>query len=116
MSYNYNPYLPQYQSQQHLIYKMLPVSSIEEINSTPVDFNGAPTYFHNQPTDEIYIKQFDVRTGLSNLQVYNRKINESKPKNENPLEKDLNVIKQRLDTLEKALSNNEEPEEKPKRK
>ena len=114
-----NPYLNTFNAyqNQHQVYKLIPISSIEEANSTPVEFNGSPTYFHNQATNEIYIKQFDVKTGLSNLQVFSRNLTNTTPKNNiNTFEKDLDIIKQKLEALEKALVVDEEIEEKPKRK
>lgn len=60
-------YMPQYRP---MVYRTLPVSSEAEMNSITVDFNGTPTYFHNQLTNEIYVKQFDIKTGLTTTQKF----------------------------------------------
>jgi hypothetical protein len=115
MAFNYqNPYFnnfqPPYQA-QHQIYKMLPISSIEEANNIPVDFNGTPTYFHNQTTNEIYIKQFDVKTGLASIQQFKR-IDSLPQKPETSSE--LKTIQDRLDGLYKLLTPSPDEEDKPK--
>ena len=116
MSYGY-PYLNPYLNQQPQIYRVIPISNIEEANKMSVDFNGTPTYFHNQATNEIYIKQFDVKTGLSNLQVFSRASSNGKSKNDiNPFEESLNTINKKLDTLAEMFNKDEEEIEKPKKK
>lgn len=117
MAFGYS-YMNQYPYQtQPQFYRVIPISSIDEANKMPVDFNGTPTYFHNQATNEIYIKQFDVKTGLSNLQVFSRALKGDKTeKNINPYEEDFNAIKQKLDTLTEMFNKDEEENEKPKKK
>ena len=53
-----------------MVYRALPVSSEAEVNNITVDFNGMPTYLHNQSTNEIYVKQFDIKTGLTSTQKF----------------------------------------------
>lgn len=52
-----------YQPQQQNFSKAFTVTSKEQATNTPVDFNGLPTFFYNQNANEVYLKQFDVRTG-----------------------------------------------------
>ena len=99
--YGYNPY---YNSQPQQInptqsYKVIPVSSKNETNSAIADFNGTPLYFHNQSNNEIYIKQFDIKTGVTTLQEFKRvepSIMDEKDKvNINPYENDFKAINDR---------------------
>lgn len=95
---------------QPMMYRALPVSSEAEINNITVDFNGMPTYFHNQLTNEIFIKQFDIKTGITTLQKYVKFEGDSKPNNENKeqekeniLEKQINGLNDRIDTLQSMI-------------
>ena len=57
------PYMRQFQQpfySNQTGYKVMPISNEAEINNYTVDFNGTPTYFHNQTTNEILLKQFDL--------------------------------------------------------
>ena len=112
----YNPYQmqqfqhPQQQTPQS--FKLIPVSSKNEVNSFITDFNGTPVYFHNQATNEIYIKQFDIKTGLAKIQEFKHSESDlSHVENENninPYEKDFKALNERFDTLFEILK----PEEK----
>lgn len=104
----YNPYLPhqnyqQVQQNTPQSFKLIPVSSKNEVNSFITDFNGTPVYFHNQATNEIYIKQFDIKTGLAKIQEFKHVESDlshvEKENNINPYEKDFNAINERLDGL-----------------
>ena len=100
-------YIPNYRlyPNQQMFYKTLPVMSESEINNITVDFNGSPTYFHNQATNEIYIKQFDIRTGITNMQKYVKAeaLNEIK-QSEEVNKKDFEALNSRLDNLEDILT------------
>lgn len=102
----YNSYQNPYMFNNSIPYRVMPISNIEEVNRTPVDFNGSPTYFHNQTNNEIYVKQFDVRTGLSNLQVFKRQVETDK--DINPYERKFEAINQRLDALAELFDKQEE--------
>lgn len=102
-----------YQQQQFRPYslKVVPVASEVEINNFTTDFNGIPTYFHNQATNEIVIKQFDIRTGVTSMQKFikadeqGHEISEGKSKIDiNTLDEKLNSINDRLACLEKTLA------------
>ena len=91
-------------------YRAIPVSSEAEINSVTVDFNGMPTYFHNQVTNEIFVKQFDMKTGITTLHKYIKFEGDSKPNNEsknesniNLYKKDFNALNERIDGLKQMI-------------
>ena len=95
-----------------MFYKALPVTSEAEMNTYTVDFNGMPTYFHNQASNEIYIKQFDIRTGLTTTQKFIKFEADNKPNNESKTEDNINLFKEdfealnsRLNGLEKMIEN-----------
>ena len=50
--------------------KAFTVTTKEQATNTPVDFNGLPTFFYNQNANEVYLKQFDVRTGSAIWKEY----------------------------------------------
>lgn len=94
------------------IYKALPVTSEAEMNTYTVDFNGMPTYFHNQATNEIYVKQFDIRTGLTTTQKFIKFEGDSKPISESKIENNKDIYKEdfeaingRLNGLQKMIEN-----------
>ena len=108
-NYNSLAYQPQFRPQM-TFYKALPVTSEAEMNTYTVDFNGMPTYFHNQATNEIYVKQFDIKTGLTTTQKYikfeadSKLINESKnEKGINTYKEDFNALNERLNRIENLL-------------
>ena len=111
-NFNSLQYQPQFRPQMQMFYKALPVTSEAEMNTYTVDFNGMPTYFHNQALNEIYVKQFDIKTGLTTTQKYIKFEADSKPNNESKTEKGINIYKDdfealndRLDGLEKMIKN-----------
>ena len=99
-------YLPQFRPQM-TGYKVLPVSSEIEMNNITVDFNGTPTYFHNQNLNEIYVKQFDIKTGLTTTQKFIKSDNAGHEitgvKSDFDIktyQEELNALKDRLTALE----------------
>lgn len=110
-NYGFNPYQQQQfhqtQQQNSQSFKLIPVSSKNEVNSFITDFNGTPAYFHNQATNEIYIKQFDIKTGLAKIQEFKHVesdlSHDEEQNNINPYEKDFKAINERLDVIEQLL-------------
>jgi hypothetical protein len=105
-------YLQQPQYARPMFYKALPIANEAEMNNYTVDFNGMPTYFHNQATNEIFVRQFDFRTGLTTTQKFIKSepsstpVNESKEENNRDLYKaDFEALNGRLNGLEKMIEN-----------
>lgn len=105
-------YLQQPQFARPMFYKALPIANEAEMNNYTVDFNGMPTYFHNQATNEIFVRQFDFRTGLTSTQKFIKFEPSSKPnlesKEENNIDlykKDFDALNGRLNGLEKMIEN-----------
>ena len=99
----FNSYRP-----MQMFYKALPVTSEAEMNTYTVDFNGMPTYFHNQATNEIYVKQFDIRTGLTTTQKFIKFEPDSKPNNESKDADNINLYKEELNAIYSKLDGLEE--------
>lgn len=97
-------YLQQPQFARPMFYKALPIANEMEMNNYTVDFNGMPTYFHNQATNEIYVKQFDIRTGLTTTQKFIKFEGNSKPNNEGKSESNINLLKEDFDALNGRLN------------
>ena len=111
-----NQFMPQYQHSQAQIqnnqgYRIIPISNKSETNSVIADFNGNPIYFHNQANNEIYIKQFDIKTGLAKLQEY-KKVEIDNPidnkEQANPYQDEFRLINERLEELKEMIK----PQEK----
>ena len=109
---NYLQQPQQYGNYRPMFYKALPIANEAEMNNYTVDFNGMPTYFHNQATNEIYVKQFDIRTGLTTTQKFIKFEPASKPnlesKEENNIDlykEELNAIYGKIDGLQEAIKN-----------
>ena len=90
--------------------RIVPVASDLEISNYTSDFNGMPTYFHNQATNEIVIKQFDIRTGITSVQKFIRSdgagndLTPAKPEMDiSKYDDKLSVIDDRLEGLEKSI-------------
>jgi len=97
-------------SLQQNVLKMYAVTNKEEATATPVDFNGIPTFFYNQSTNEIYKKQFDINSGLAVLQEFkkNEPLQEPESKenevpNINPYEDDFKALNDKIDGLRKTF-------------
>ena len=108
MAYNFTNYGQQYQ--RPMGYKVMPVANEFEMNNVTVDFNGTPTYFHNQNSNEIYVRQFDMKTGMTTTQKYiksdglNGGLTEVKAEsNINLYEEKFNALNERLDGLKEML-------------
>ena len=108
----YNYYQPQTQPQylnqrqNNLFLKGRPVSSIEEVKSMPIDFDGSIFYFPDLANNRIYTKQINL-DGTASLCMYELK----------PIEPQLTtdyVTRQEFkETLEK-LFNMKQSREQPK--
>lgn len=70
-NYGYQP--PRYQQQSQYInfLKGRPVSSLEEVRATSIDFDGSVFYFPDLANQKIYTKQINM-DGTSTLQMYQR--------------------------------------------
>ena len=51
--------------QPQMQYRIVPVTSRNEAEAITPDINGAPTFFFNRGSNEVYLKQMDMQTGLS---------------------------------------------------
>lgn len=65
----YNYYQQPPQQIRPINLKGRPVSSIEEVRATAVDFDGSIFYFPNLANDKIYTKQINL-DGTSSIKVY----------------------------------------------
>ena len=99
---NYRPYFNQ------VFYKVVPVMSENETNNITVDFNGTPTYFHNQSNNEIYIKQFDFRSGLTTVQRFVKSEHDSKPTDDSKTDESINIPKKDFEALNERLNSFEQ--------
>lgn len=100
-------YLPQMRN-----YRAIPVSSEAEMNNITVDFNGTPTYFHNQNLNEIYVKQFDIKTGLTSIQKFIKADGTETAENDKnghidikTLEENLTALNERVNSLSEIIEN-----------
>ena len=102
-----NPYQqPMYRQFSH---KLFPISNDSEMASMAVDYSGNPTYFHNQATDEIYIKYFELKTGLTPIIKYVREDKLVQPKQEQAqpatnYDEKFNQLNAKFDTVLALLS------------
>ena len=83
-----------YQPNYRNFYKAIPIASEMEIGNITVEYNGMPTYFHNQSSDEIYVKYFDIKTGLTPITKY---VRADKPIDESKEEEKANMYENKRD-------------------
>lgn len=92
-----------YQPNYRTFYKAVPIGSELEMGNIAVEYNGMPTYFHNQSTDEICVKYFDIKTGLTPIAKYVRSdkaVDESEEEEKtNMYDEKINAINERIDEL-----------------
>lgn len=92
------------QNQPTQCYKIIPISDKKDTNTAIADFNGTPIYFHNQSNNEIYIKQFDIKTGVTTLQEFKRVENGIEAQqNQNFYERDFKSLNNKIDILQKSF-------------
>lgn len=83
---NYNPYQtavpqqPRFQFQDPNFLKGRPVTSIEEVRATPIDFDGSIFYFPDLTNNRIYTKQINM-DGTPLFKVYELKALPLEPQN-----------------------------------
>ena len=94
-------YLPQ--PMRSTGYRVIPIANEFEMNSITVEFNGTPTYFHNQNTNEIYAKQFDIKTGLTTTQRFIRADNAQAPNSKDNTQPDTDLYTEKIDKLNERL-------------
>ena len=107
MTYGFGNY-NQYQQNRQMFYKAIPIANESDMNNITVDFNGTPTYFHNQMTNEIYVRQFDIRTGLTTTQKFVRFEPSNKPiegsENNRDYKEELEAIYGKINGLEEKIN------------
>ena len=92
--------------------KVVPVSNIDEANAYQVDLiYGLPTFFYNKSKNEIYIKQFDTKSGSAIFKTYGEIPSENTPKieeqpsiNVNPYEEEFKRLNEGIDSLHRMLA------------
>ena len=96
-SYGYQPQLqPQFSRPQYINFlKGRPVSSIEEVRATSVDFDGSISYFPDIANNKIYTKQVNM-DGTSTVLMYEMK--------EIPAQQEVNNDFITREEFEKAIS------------
>lgn len=99
-----NPYL----NQQVQGLRVMFVSNKEEANATPIDISGNPSFFYNRGSNEIYVKQFDVKTGITTFQRFVKSDIEPESENKaNLYDEQFKMITDRLDELQSMLNKKE---------
>lgn len=78
------------------------VSNKDEANATPIDVSGNPNFFYNRGLNEIYVKQFDVKTGITTFQKFVKTENETEEKSD-PYKEQFDLITKRLDEMQEKL-------------
>ena len=95
--YTQNTFTPQ---PQQIQYRMVPVTTRNEADATIPDVNGAPSFFFNRGTNEIYLKQIDLQTGVSIFKEYIEK-----PVNQVPVTPAISIemLNEKLDSIKALL-------------
>ena len=113
------PYRQNYTQPYNQGFKVIPIANESELNNITVDYMGVPSYFHNQSTNEIFIKQFDIRTGITNLQKFiksdgaGHEISHAKEQESIDLYKEqINSINDRIDGLKEIIEKMKEDKKK----
>lgn len=95
-----NPY---YQPQLRVVL----VNNIDEANRIPADINGNPQFFYNKNTNEIYVKQFFMSTGITTFDKYAKAgddlSGEKDEKGVKLYEEDFKALNDRIDGLYKMF-------------
>lgn len=96
----YQPPRPQYMDQAQIGIKGRPVSSIEEVKATSIDFDGSIFFFPDLANRKIYTKQINL-DGTSTLNVYELK--------NTPIEPDFSryITREEFEQALAALKNEE---------
>lgn len=89
-------------------YNTRAVTNISEAKNAPIDISGNPVFYFNSVSNEIYMKQFDLKTGNTFLGTYKFV---AEPVEEQPKD-ELKLINEKLDYLYKLCT---EKDVKPKK-
>ena len=107
---NYFPQPYRYQPMNNG-FRVVSIANETEINSIADDYSGIPIYFHNRATNEIIIKQFDIKTGLTTIQKYVKsdgtegQISKENVKSDVDYSENFNAINERIDGLKSMIEN-----------
>lgn len=110
-NYYTQPVTPQPQVQ----YKMTQVTSRNEADATIPDVSGAPTFFFNRGTNEVYLKQMDLQTGMAMFKEYIEKPVEQAPVETKPVV-DITTLNEKLDAIKALLEHSDTVSEEPVKK
>ena len=92
-------------------FRVVPIANETEINSIADDYSGIPIYFHNRSSNEIIVKQFDIKTGLTTIQKYVKsdstegQISKENVKSDVDYSENFNAINDRIDGLKLMIEN-----------
>lgn len=110
-NYYTQPVTPQPQVQ----YKMTQVTSRNEADATIPDVSGAPTFFFNRGTNEVYLKQMDLQTGMAMFKEYIEKPVKQAPVETKPVV-DITILNEKLDAIKALLEHPDTVSEEPVKK
>ena len=110
-NYYTQPVTPQPQVQ----YKMTQVTSRNEADATIPDVSGAPTFFFNRGTNEVYLKQMDLQTGMAMFKEYIEKPVEQAAVETKPVV-DITTLNEKLDAIKALLEHPDTVPEEPVKK
>lgn len=109
LNYGFNPYQQQFiQPQTQPQIKAISVTNKSEANSVIPDTTGIPTLFWNKGADEIYLKQFDITTGLGIFKEYVLKQPEQTEQHEEVTpqknyDEDFKILGNKLDEIKAVI-------------
>ena len=105
--------MPQYISQPNWNNRIRPVSSVEEVRASSIDFDGSIFYFPDLANKKIYTKQINI-DGTATFNVFeliaNKEKEETAAKPVYVTRDELNVI---LDQFKESLASSPAPKTKP---
>ena len=86
--------------QPQIQFKMVPATNRNEADATIPDVNGAPSFFFNRGTNEIYLKQMDMQPGISIFKEY-----VEKPVTQTPVSSSISIdtLNEKLDSIKAIL-------------
>ena len=84
--------------------RVLVINTAEEASRIPADINGSPLFFYNKNTNEIYVKQFYIGTGITTFDKYIKFEGDSKPNNEEKKENDINISEEKYNALNDRIN------------
>lgn len=100
---------PQQAAQQMGVYSVRPVASKAEVDTFQIPFDGAPYFFYNTASGDLYVKAFNSNNGTAPVATYKREAEVKAPAPEYATMDTITEMRQTINRLAEEIERLKKP-------